>query len=193
MKLANFVKRSGPINWQVVTPHLMGRSVRESPCRMGNPVRCLTLVAVASLVGTSEVSAQDVSDEAQIRAVRAMSNQAIARHDLAGILGLLEDDYHVSTSTGAFLRSRAEMGEVFAAHFAEFENVLYVRTPESVEVSAASPVASEIGSWVGSWTTTEGPFRTGGRYVAYWRKVDGEWRVHAELYVPLFCEGPGCA
>ncbi len=159
---------------------------------MGNPVRYLTFVAVACLISTSEVSAQDVSDEAQIRAARATSNSAIARHDVAGILELLEDDYHVSTSTGAFLSSRAEMGEAFAARFTEFEDVLYVRTPESVEVSAASPVASELGSWVGSWTTTEGPFRTGGRYVAYWRKIEGEWRIHAELYVPLFCVGPGC-
>ncbi len=155
-------------------------------------VRCLAIMAVVCLATASKAGAQVASDEEQIRGARTESNQAIARHDVAGILDLLEGDYHVSTSTGAFLSSRAEMGEAFAARFAEFEDVLYVRTPESVEVSATGPVASEIGSWVGSWTTTEGPFRTGGRYIAYWRKIGGEWRVHAELYVPLFCEGSGC-
>ncbi len=36
------------------------------------------------------------------------------------------------------------------------------------------------------------PLGTGGRHAAFWRKSSGRWLLHAELYVPLFCEGAGC-
>jgi hypothetical protein len=55
-----------------------------------------------------------------------------------------------------------------------------------------APLAWETGSWVGTWTTPEGPLRTGGRYAASWREVDGEWKIRSELFVTLFCEGEGC-
>lgn len=41
-------------------------------------------------------------------------------------------------------------------------------------------------------TFLEEGFRTGGRYSAYWRKTSGRWLLHAEMYVPLFCEGADC-
>ena len=152
------------------------------------------LVPMVGLLALLPVSlqAQVPSDEAAIREVRRQSNAAIARHDVPGILATLESGFRASTSNGSFIDSPAAMGEAFAGRFAAFDDATYVRTPQSVEVSTAGPLASEIGEWVGSWTTPEGPFRTGGRYAAYWRKTDGAWRIHAELFVPLYCEGPGC-
>ena len=68
---------------------------------------------------------------------------------------------------------------------------LYVRTPSAVEVGSNGQRAFESGSWVGT-TETAGDRRLGGRYSAYWRKVDGAWKIHAELFVTLSCEGTGC-
>ena len=107
-------------------------------------------------------------------------------------MAFLSAEYQASVSSGAFLHSPAEMGDVFTARFAEFKDAVYVRTPDSVMVSMSGQAAAESGSWVGSWTTAGGPFRTGGRYAAYWRKVAGKWLIHSELFVPLFCTGPGC-
>jgi hypothetical protein len=118
-------------------------------------------------------------------------NAAIARHDVATILTLLEEEFRVSASSGEFFNSRQERATRSPLALPS-SRTLYVRTPDSVEVSAEGVYASETGKWVGSWTTSNGPFRTGGRYAAYWRKSDGRWLLHAELYVPLFCEGSGC-
>lgn len=136
--------------------------------------------------------AQELSDEEQIRLTRSQSNQAIARHDVDGILESMADDYHVSTSSGTLLEGRAEIGEAFASRFAEFKDARYQRTTESIDLNTTKSIASEAGAWVGSWTTPDGPFRTGGNYLAYWRKINGRWLIHAELFVPLFCEGSGC-
>ncbi len=85
------------------------------------------------------------------------------------------------------------MGQAFREQFDRFEGVNYVRTAESVEVGEAAGRAAETGTWVGTWTTPQGPVRTGGRYAAYWRNVDGTWRIRSELFVTLFCEGAGCS
>lgn len=158
----------------------------------------LSLIALlsgaAAGAGTieSRSTRQYPSDQEQIRRARAESNRAIARHDVPGILAFLAAEYQASVSNGAFLHSPAEMGDVFSARFAEFKDAVYVRTPDSVVVSTSGQAAAETGTWVGSWTTTGGPFRTGGRYAAYWRKVAGKWLIHSELFVPLFCTGSGC-
>lgn len=153
----------------------------------------LVLAVLATAASASDATSQVTPDEAQIRQARAESNRAIARHDLSAILSHLTEGYQASVSNGAFMRSRAEMGNAFVARFAESRDALYVRTPESVVVSTSGPVAAEFGNWTGSWTTPGGPFRTGGRYAAYWRKVAGKWLIHSELFVPLFCEGSGCS
>ena len=145
----------------------------------------------ARLRATAGLS-QSTSDEQQIRAARAGFNAAIARHDVPTILSFLEEEFRVATSSGGFFNSRPEMGDAFARTFAEFKDALYVRTPDAVEVSANGVSASETGRWVGTWTTPGGPFRTGGRYSAYWRKANGRWLLHAEMYVPLHCEGTAC-
>ena len=153
------------------------------------PARVLLLGSLAIL---PRAGAQAPSDEVLIRQARTASNQAIARHDVPAILAVLADGFQVSASNGTFLRGREEMGSAFAARFAEFKDAIYVRTPETVEVNPAGTVAAEIGRWTGGWTTPRGPFRTGGRYAATWRKVAGEWLIHSELFVPLVCTGPGC-
>jgi ketosteroid isomerase-like protein len=116
-------------------------------------MRWLAALAVVGLSSTAGW-AQRGLDEQQIRAARAEFNAAIVRHDMPAILSFLEEEFRVSASSGEFFNSRQEMGNAFAARFAEF--------------------------------------RTGGRYAAYWRKSNGRWLLHAELYVPLFCGGTGC-
>lgn len=158
---------------------------------------CLGVLAVMTILATPPgVGAQSGpgSEEALIRAARAASNRAIADHDVAGALAMLDDGFHAAISSGAFRTSREEMGRAFAERFDAFSDAVYVRTPVTIEVATNGAIASETGEWVGSWTTAEGPFRTGGRYAAHWRKgADGRWLIRSELFVPLFCEGPGCS
>jgi ketosteroid isomerase-like protein len=153
------------------------------------------LVALVALITCLPLHAraQMSPDEKAIRQARLESNEAIARHDVPGILAELEPEYRVSASTGTFFDGREAMGRAFAGVFAQFSDAQYVRTTETVELSTAGPYAAETGEWVGRWTTPDGPHRTGGRYIAYWRKSGDTWLVHAALYVPLYCEGAGCS
>jgi len=154
--------------------------------------RNLLAVTTAILFCTSLVSAQSDSDVEQVRDARAQSNEAIARHDVPAIISFLDDEYQVTTSLGQLLQDRSDEGASWHELFASRQDLLYVRSTESVEISGDYPLAAETGSWVGSWSTADGPVRTGGRYAAMWRKVDGMWKVRSELFVALFCDGIAC-
>ncbi|MGY8798763.1 MAG: YybH family protein [Longimicrobiales bacterium] len=142
---------------------------------------------------STPVSAQTGTDAEQIRAVRALSNEAIARHDVPAIVATLDDEVHVTAGAGGFISGPEAMRSAFIRQFEQFDDVLYVRTITSLEIGSAAAVASERGTWVGTWTAPDGPRRAGGRYSAYWRQTDDGWRIRSELFVTLFCEGAGCA
>ena len=127
-----------------------------------------------------------MTDETCIRLAREASNDAIAAHNVAGILALVDDDFHITTGDGGFLPGKAAMGSAFAAQFAQLPDVVYVRTPETVKVSKSALLAFESGAWVGTWTEPHGPVRTGGRYSAAWHKRDGTWKIRAEVFVTLY-------
>ena len=142
---------------------------------------------------TPASAAQRGTDEQLIRAARVQSNEAIARHDVAAIMSCVDRDFIVNTGNGGQLHSAAEMATALTRQFAELPDVKYVRTAKTVEASASHPLAFESGTWVGTWTAPAGPVRTGGKYSVSWRKMDGAWRIHAELFVTLYCEGKGCS
>ena len=61
-----------------------------------------------------------------------------------------------------------------------------------VNVSSYNDLAAERGNWVGRWTAPEGPVEVGGTYFAQWRKVGADWKIRAEVFVGLYCDGAGC-
>lgn len=152
----------------------------------------MTTLAVIIVIAGSSVFAQDLSDEEQIRVARSQYNAAIAAHDVPGIVSFLDEEYQITTSLGQLSQGREDDAAAWEQLIATREDVVYVRSPESIEISRDYPLAAEVGTWVGTWLTADGQVRTGGRFSAMWRKVDGEWKVRSELFVALYCEGTRC-
>ena len=149
-------------------------------------------VAAAVFSMTSIAVAQSDLAADQIRNSRAEYNDAIARHDVQGIISFLDAEYQITTSLGQLSQDVDGEAADWQALFASREDLLYVRTPESIEISKDYPLAAEVGTRVGTWATSQGPVRTGGRYTAMWRQVDGIWKVRSELFVALYCYGSSC-
>ncbi len=133
------------------------------------------------------------SDAEKITAIRQLSNQAIARHDAAGVVAAFDAEYQVTAGSGALFHDSAEVElQHWQEIFAQADDIIYTRTPEKIEVSTYLPRAAEHGTWVGTWTTDSGHKELGGSYYATWSKVDGVWKIRSESFVTLYCSGPGC-
>jgi ketosteroid isomerase-like protein len=149
----------------------------------------LTLVLSASIALVAGVQTPVASAVAAVRAARALSNKAIAAHDIAGIAHHWMPDVHIVTSTSAQGTGREANGERMAQQFTRRPDTIYVRTPGAVDVFGQWGVASERGEWTGRWTEPDGVVNISGTYLAQWRQVDGRWLIQAELFVPTSCRG----
>lgn len=152
----------------------------------------LISIAIVLSVCLAVAQAQSVDDVEIIRKARIASNEAISRHDIPSMRSFLADDYVIAISTGSISRSRAEHMEEFAAHFTEYPDVVYVRTPTEIRISEAYPLAIERGTWTGSRTTSSGVIENGGEYTASWKRSEEGWKIYSEVYVALYCRGNAC-
>jgi len=124
------------------------------------------------------------SGEQVIRDLRQRSNEAIARHDTASLAKFWLNDVHVLTSRSVSLSGRQANQKAFQNEFEAKEELLYVRTPTTVEIFPDWDMAAEYGRWTGTWKTNGLSTHIGGSYYAKWHKTDGVWKIKAEIYTP---------
>lgn len=129
------------------------------------------------------------TEDDPIRIAREFSNQGIERKDTAALASVWTSDYHVITSRNYELLGRTASRDWFFKEFSIRPDVIYIRTPVSVNVFEKWNMASETGTWVGRWTEKGVPIEVSGSYVAKWHKVNGTWLIRAEVFVPLKCSG----
>ena len=102
--------------------------------RHGRSRSFLALLMLA-LAATTAWASDDIE---AIQSTRMKSNAAIARHDVDTLQSALDEDFVITISTGDIERSRDEHGRSFAAHFEQFPDVVYVRTPTEITLSYLS-------------------------------------------------------
>ncbi len=157
-------------------------SLRRCPPTIGP---CLVATLVVALV-PSLLAAQSMTSEERIRSIRAASNAALEAGDVPAFLSSIDEDYVGTAGNGGHIRSRDAVEALVTGIVADPAGVYFVRTPSQVEVDPAGGRAIEVGRWQGYTRAQGGPTATdGGRYTAYWRRTDGRWLIHAELFVTL--------
>lgn len=125
---------------------------------------------------------------AGVRAARLAQNAALAARSLDSAAAFWTNDVVAVTSRGGVLRGKEAYREAFAGDSV----MVYVRTPERIELSTGWPLAWEDGSWTGR-RGAEGPVLLSGRYAAQWHRVRGRWLIRSEVFVGLGCSGDPCA
>ena len=120
--------------------------------------------------------------ETAVRARRKLTNRLIAEHQAARLRPFFSAEATVTVGGGGLLVGANAITAAFASQFREPGFVNYERTTDAVEISATGEAAAESGRWVGRWM---GRPELGGRYLAGWRKAEGQWLIEQELYVTL--------
>jgi len=118
-----------------------------------------------------------------------MSNKAIAEHDTAALVQSWTPDYHLVSSRNLQVAGRTENTRNIQTNFDAIPDVIYIRTPGSIDIYSDWKMAGETGTWVGRWTDRGDQIELRGTYFAKWHQVDGRWLIRAEIFVPLSCSG----
>lgn len=131
-------------------------------------------------------------DAAGVSARRAAFNEAIAAKDIEVIADVLADNVILVTGTDSDVYTgRDAQLAIWREDFASRRRAVYVRTPECISVFTVAPIALEYGRWRGERETARENFAAG-RYAAKWRRIDGAWRLEAEVYATEACSGDFC-
>jgi len=160
----------------------------------GDPAAYLTLLRYR-VRKRGESAPRDVGEGtgvAEIRAARTASNAALAAHDVDAITSLWTEDVAITAGSGTAAIGRDTWRRAIAAQLERYPDVIYIRTPDAIKLSAVTPIASEHGTWTGTWSSENGPVTSRGEYQAMWRRDPDGWRLRSQLFVTLSCEGSGC-
>lgn len=151
----------------------------------------LATIAAQITCGAAEADSDAV---AAIAAQRAAFNTAIAEGDIAGVEAVLAPDVILRAGTSSTLYAGLdEQVAIWAEDFAAgADRLIYVRTPDCIEVSPLVGFAFEHGHWRGAPAGGGSDEFVAGRYTAKWALQDGTWRLDAELFLTTDCAGTLC-
>ncbi len=147
------------------------------------------LLILLFFIGCTQSNSDAGKDEKLIYAARQRSNDAIVRQDTTALAEIWTSDYHIISSRNFEISGMENNRTSFAKEFATKKSVLYVRTTNKVEVFGNWKMASEQGTWTGQWQEPDGLVKLTGTYLAKWHKLAGQWKIRAEIFVPLSCTG----
>lgn len=129
------------------------------------------------------------TNEFSIRATRQEFNNAIALHDTTHIAAFFTEDYTIVTALNFEIKGIEGARTALDTEFRTKKEVIYVRTPTDIQIFEAWNMASETGQWTGQWEEADGLVKLSGTYYAKWHKVNGSWKIRAEVFTPLTCSG----
>jgi ketosteroid isomerase-like protein len=138
-------------------------------------------------LSTEEIAAN--AEAKIIEGLRTQSNLAIAQKDTNKIASFMAPDFTIVSSRSFEGKTREVGRHLFALEFATKKDVIYERIPEKVQVYQNWKMAAEYGRWTGSWIEPDGKIQLEGNYYAKWHKLNGEWKIRVEVFVPLACKG----
>ncbi|HEY4326460.1 MAG TPA: nuclear transport factor 2 family protein [Mucilaginibacter sp.] len=136
------------------------------------------LFILTFLLSARYTFAQD--DATVIKAARMASNAAIVAHDIDGMSKYWLPNFIQTIGRGTSLTGKDTIIASWKALFKTNTTVSYERKPNSIEVGDNGIMAWETGIWV-----AKNSYSKGGNYSAMWRKIDGTWKLQAELFVSL--------
>ncbi len=136
-------------------------------------------ILMAGLVSTSPVQAQDVS--AQIEEANAKWIAAVKSNDFATIEALYASDGLLLPSNSPPIEGPAAIAAVWKS-WSELPNVDINFGTTRLDISSSRDLVSDYGWYTFAFDTDNGRFDDKGKYIVVWKKVDGVWKVVADIF-----------
>ena len=143
---------------------------------MKNIVSVFTIVGL--LVGAGAVSADHHEVTEKIRALEKKWEAAANAGDAAAVAALYSEDAVSFPPKAPMAKGRAAIQASMEEEFAAKKWV--TQTIETIEVIPHGDYATETGKWIAKHG--DGSVESEGAFVALWKNVGGEWKIHRETF-----------
>jgi hypothetical protein len=127
--------------------------------------------------------AQNKTDKDEILRIRNASNEALRKFDEELDLTFQTDEVLTAVSNGTLLKNKEDLRK-FVLNYSGAK-MYWVRTPIDIEVNVKTGLAWESGTWKGYTINSGDKPINGGKYSAQWKKINGDWKINAQLFVGL--------
>ena len=134
---------------------------------------------VAGLVSTSPALAHSVS--AQINEISAKWVAAFKQRDFAMIEALYTSDGLLLPSNSPPIEGPKAIVAVWKS-WAELPNVEVTFGANRIVASSSGDMAYDYGWYIFAFDTDNGRVEDKGKYIVVWKKVDGVWKVAADIF-----------
>lgn len=142
----------------------------------------LAPLTVTTAIAQNETAAAEQGSDAQaIQTIHEEWADLIAEKDSAAIGALYAEDA-VLMAPG---EATVEGADAIAARWARqltLDGFDFSLTPQQLVVSASGDLAHDRGSYDFAATLPQGAITDTGKYVLVWQKIDGEWKVIADIF-----------
>lgn len=146
---------------------------------MRNTVReTLAVAAILALSGCVESPAPEPAEvRAQIAEVNRRIGEAVLRGDAEALAGFYASDALLLPPASDILAGDEAIGKFWREAVQSGVNGLEIST---LEVDAAGDKAIEVGTYV--LKNAAGTPVDNGKYIVVWKRVDGAWRLHRDIF-----------
>lgn len=141
----------------------------------------LTLTMLLCLAAAGCAKPNTADDEQAIRDIETRWNQMIVERDLKGIVGLYGEDGIVMAPNAPPMQGPDPVSQVWGGLF-ELPGFKLTITPVEVTVARSGDLAMDRGVYALTTAGPAGEVVENGKYVVVWKKVDGDWKVAADIF-----------
>jgi len=142
----------------------------------------LSMVA-ATLLVTAFVGGPVLADSAkqEIDALNAQWVAAFKAKDYATIESLMAPDSLLLAPGNPPIQGAESVVETWKA-WGALPNVKISFSAERVEAAASGDLAYDYGAYTFAFDSDKGPFAEEGKYIVVWKKIDGAWKIAADIF-----------
>jgi uncharacterized protein (TIGR02246 family) len=133
-------------------------------------------------VAAPGAAANTKADEDSIRAIGQRWNQMLASKDTVGMGALFAADGAEYPPNQPAAKGPAAVTSSFGGLYRAMKDVKLSFAPTDIAVAQGGDLAVERGTYQISWTDAKGKaMNDHGNYVTAWKKVNGQWKVLADI------------
>ena len=142
-----------------------------------------SMMVAATLLVTAFLSGPVLADSAkrEIDALNAQWVAAFKAKDYATIESLMAPGSLLLAPGNPPIQGAENVVETWKS-WGELSNVTITFGAQRIEAAASGELAYDYGAYNFGFDTDNGPFAEKGKYIVVWKKIDGAWKIAADIF-----------